>query len=249
MLFEEDYDCIYSAKGKAGKKQISVPLRHYACFSSIYSLIKKHQYSDITYRIYLYKDNIKRHNFNLCTRLETKKILRCLQKVVPFDYKFTSGKYTTGNFSRDLVQFNVLVINIKGAYTQHLWVTTMLRCFFEYPYNVAAKETCELQRKKQLVNDSWLNLYYTIAALLGSYSGHGVVTFTRQPLPKTYADWKKQIANMPQDKPVYLQICKRQPSHKIKKFYIEDQETLDLGVETRAEKYLAAYKEKLSWKK
>lgn len=249
MLFEEVYDCIYSAKGKTGKEQISVPLGHYVCFSSIYSKIQKTCYSEITYKIYLYKDNLSYRNFNLCSRLETKKVLRCLQKVVPFDYKFTSSKYTEGRFSRELTEFHVLVITIKGTYTQHLWVTTMLRCFFEYPYNVAAKEACELQRKEQLVNDSWLNLYYTIVALLGSGIGHGVVTFERQPLPKTYADWKKQIANMPQDKPVYLQICKHEPSYGIKNFYIEGQATLDQGVETRAEKYLAAYKDKLSWKK
>ncbi len=249
MLFEEDYDCIYSAKGTAGKEHVSVPLRHYPCFSSIYSQIKKHSYSDITYKIYLYKNNLKQRNFNLCTRLETKKILRCLQKVVPFDYKFTSGKCTASCYERDLTDFNVLVINIKGTYTQHLWTTTMLRCFFEYPYNVAAKESCALQQKKQLVNDSWLNLYYTVVALLGSGAGHGVVTFEKQPLPKTYADWKRKIANLSRGKTVYSQICKHQPSYGIKRFYIEDQATLDQGIETRAEKYLAAYKDKLSWKK
>lgn len=265
MVYYEQFDCIYTAKGKGGDSEdsmdneFSVPLHHYACFSDVYRHLRKYDYCEVTYDIYLYKENIKGKQFNLCSSLETRKILRCLQKTVDFTYKFKEAQYTKSDYSKTLIDFNVLTVTIKGNYAQHLWITSMLRCFFEWPFNVAAKEACELQSRVKIVDDfdcskeNWINLYLTIAAQLGSYSLHGVVNYIGlHPKAKTYQEWKYKLANITDTNEIYKCLARnggRFDQRKSVRVDITSQEEYDQGVTSRASKYVAAYKDKLSWKK
>ena len=263
MIFGAKYDCIYEAKGKTGDSLESLvnpfitPLDHYACFSDTYWKLRRDEYAEVTYRIYLFKEDYPDKNFNICTHLETKKILRCLQKTVPFTYKFEEAKYKKSSFDNNLVDFNVLVVHIRGNYAQHLWITSMLRCFFEWPYNIAAKEACALQSKIKniegidLEKENWINLYLTIAAQLGSTGLHGVVDLGKHPKAKTYQEWKQTLASIKGSPKIIEQLKKRgkEFSKGIKEIRIYNQDIYNEGVESRASKYIAAYKDKLSWKK
>lgn len=261
MIFEELYDTCYSAKGFTTNSEgdvipVQIPLGHYACFGRVLRSIGTTYRAKITYRLYLAKENIDRHNYNLCTKEETKKILRCLQKVVNFSYKFSTDSYYTSEFNKAIQDYIVLIISVEGSKCQHIWLTTMLRCFYEYPYNVAAKETCELQSKLKVVDgidfqkENWINLYLTIVSQLGSTEGHGIVYFgERNPKLRTYHDWKQKLEAMNPKEWVYKQLRDRSFSDKIKSFRITSQASYDEGIKKRAACYVAAYKDKLSWKK
>lgn len=262
MIFRAKYDCIYEAHGKGGNSldnlvnPLNTSLAHYACFGRIYSQLRNYTYSDVTYRIYLFKEDLPEKNFNLCTKLETKKILRCLQKTVPFTYKFESGTFTMSEYNAAQTNFNILVVNIKGTFAQHLWVTTMLRCFFEWPYNVAAKEACSLQSEVKVVdgfnlsNENWVNLYLTIVAQLGGDGLHGIVEFGKHPKAKTYQEWQQKLAGIKGNCSLVsqLKVGGGRFARNVEHVNIRDQETLDAGTKSRASKYVAAYKDKLSWK-
>lgn len=265
MTFEAVYDCIYSAEGesiptKKGEKvsKFSTSLTHAACFGGIYGRVKEFSKSRVTYHIYLYKDDLPGKNYNLCTKVETKKILRCLQKTVPFTYHFTLGEFKKTNYSKEVVPFYVLNVTIEGNPCQHIWVTSMLRCFFEWPYNVAAKEACELQSNIKEADGidfskiNWINLYLTIASLLGSTSLHGVVAYHRTPKLRNYNDWKQLFAKAKTNY-VYDIVGKNNQafSQDIRTHSIRSRATYDSEKdrETRVKKYVAAYKDKKSWKK
>lgn len=260
MRFDTNYDCIYEADGTAirnGQKNIvHVALGHYACYAHAYRQIRFSDFADVTYRVYLFKDNMENCNYNLCDKLETKKILRCLQKIVPFNYCWKKGIYFKGPYNKEKVKFNILEVHISGKYQQHVWITSMLRCFYEWPYNIAAKEACELQCKLKVIdgfdfsNENWVNLYLCVVSLLGSTECHGVVDFNNQPLCKTYQEWQQKIANL-KEISVFNQITqtKYHYNSKIKPFRIRSQEEFDKGIQDRVSKYVAAYKDKLSWKK
>lgn len=261
MLYSAVYDCIYSAEGKGGDsvedltKDIRVGLGHYACYSSIYGQIRHVEYAKVTYRIYLYAENIPQKNYNLCTKIETKKILRCLQKTVPFSYKFEKAQYTLSTYSKKLTDFNVLVITVEGNYAQHLWITSMLRCFFEWPYNIAAKEACELQSKLKEVEGidvskvNWVNLYLTIVSILGSTDLHGVASSDQQPKALSYKDWNYWLKTIQGSPRLINVIGKKAFSDNVEYINIYNSQEYKKGVKSRAAKYVAAYKEKISWKK
>lgn len=262
MVFSETYDCIYRASGLVGRdpehatNPVNVKLGHYACYSAIYKKIKEYEYADVTYQIYLYAENLKNHQFNLCTKLETRKILRCLQKTVPFTYNFRKDNYTTGAYTEETTNFNVLIVTIKGTFAQHLWITSMLRCFFEWPYNIAAKEACQLQSQLKEVDginlgrENWINLYLTIVAQLGSYGLHGVVDMHKHPKAKTYHEWKQKISSLKSNERIIDQLRKGggRFQDSIEDIRVKSQKSLDEGIASRASKYVAAYKDKLSWK-
>lgn len=260
MTYSCVYDCIYSASGKIKDRynkvhDVDIPLGHYACFSDIYRNLRKGVYGDIDYKIYLYANDLEGKNFNLCNKLETKKILRCLKRVVPFSYFFSKGIYTLGQYTDEKTDFIILNINIKGNYAQHLWVTTMLRCFFEYPYNVAAKESCILQSEIKEVdgfnfeNENWINLYLTIVDILGSDSLHGIVHHGREhPLAKTYQEWNKLVSSIKHIDNIYRQLSKGS-SHIIEQRVNVNSRTIKSEKLNRASLYTSAYKDKLSWKK
>lgn len=260
MVYSCVYDCIYSASGKVRNEDnevtdVNIPLGHYACFAAVYSELRRGVYGDIDYKIYLYANDLKGKNFNLCNKLETKKILRCLKRVVPFSYFFSKGIYTIGQYNREKTDFIILNINIKGNFAQHLWVTTMLRCFFEYPYNVAAKESCVLQSEIKEVdgfnfeNENWINLYLTIADILGSTACHGIVNHgSAHPLAKTYQEWNKLMSNIKDTDDIYKQLNKNS-SHKIEQKICVRENTVKSEKLNRASLYTSAYKDKLSWKK
>lgn len=260
MVYSCVYDCIYSASGKIRNEDnevndINISLGHYVCFANIYNELRKGVYGDIDYKIYLYANDLEGKNFNLCNKLETKKILRCLKRVVPFSYFFSKGTYTTGEYSKEKTDFIILNINIKGNFAQHLWVTTMLRCFFEYPYNVAAKESCVLQSEIKEVdgfnfeNENWINLYLTIADILGSTAIHGIVNHgCAHPLAKTYQEWNKLMSSIKDTDDIYKQLNKNS-SHKIKQRIRVIKDTVKSEKLNRASLYTSAYKDKLSWKK
>ena len=262
MVFGEQFDCVYEAEGFCGSsldslnKPVKVYLDHYACFGDIYSRIRSNGcYADLTYKVYLIKDNIPDKNFNLCTHLETKKILRCLQKTVPFTYNFSKAKYTVSSYNRNMVDYTVLTVNIKGNYSQHLWITSMLRCFFEWPFNIAAKEACVLQSDiKEVDNidfeqENWINLYLTIAAQLGSYGLHGIVDSGKHPKPRTYHEWRQKLASLKGCPRLIDSLRDGGFMNRAPMVRINSQEELDEGTKSRASKYVAAYKDKLSWKK
>lgn len=260
MVYSCVYDCIYSASGKIRNEDnevtdVNIPLGHYACFASIYNELRKGVYGDIDYKIYLYANDLEGKNFNLCNKLETKKILRCLKRVVPFSYFFSKGIYTTGEYSKEKTDFIILNINIKGNFAQHLWVTTMLRCFFEYPYNVAAKESCVLQSEIKEVdgfnfeNENWINLYLTIVDILGSTYLHGIVDNDyAHPLARTYQEWNKLMSSIKCTDDIYRQLNKNS-SHKIEQRISVSKDTVKSEKLNRASLYTSAYKDKLSWKK
>lgn len=260
MIYSCVYDCIYSASGKIRNEDnevndVNISLGHYACFADIYNELRKGVYGDIDYKIYLYANDLEGKNFNLCNKLETKKILRCLKRVVPFSYFFSKGIYTTGEYSKEKTDFIILNINIKGNFAQHLWVTTMLRCFFEYPYNVAAKESCVLQSEIKEVdgfnfeNENWINLYLTIVDILGSTYLHGIVNNGYvHPLAKTYQEWNKLMSSIKDTDDIYRQLNKNS-SHKIKQRIRVSKDTVKSEKLNRASLYTSAYKDKLSWKK
>lgn len=262
MIYGAQYDCIYSAQGTGtnedGEKiELSVPLGHYACFGDIYRGLRRVETSEVTYKVLLYKDNLDDKNYNLCTKAETKKILRCLQKVVPFTYKFSEMKYRKSGYNDTLVDFIVLTVHIEGNYTQHVWATSMLRCFFEWPYNVAAKESCELQSGIKQVDgfdcskENWINLYFTIVAILGSTDLHGIVSLDKHPKAKSYHEWREHLASIHGHNRVIETIAKKGSTFKkgTPRIRIYSDEDYNQGVESRASKYVAAYKDKLSWKK
>lgn len=260
MIYSCVYDCIYSASGKIRNEDnevnnVNISLGHYACFAAIYNELRKGVYGDIDYKIYLYANDLEGKNFNLCNKLETKKILRCLKRVVPFSYFFNKGIYTIGPYSEEKTDFIILNINIKGNFAQHLWVTTMLRCFFEYPYNVAAKESCVLQSEIKEVdgfnfeNENWINLYLTIADILGSTYLHGIVNNGYvHPLAKTYQEWNKLMSSIKDTDDIYKQLNKNS-SHKIEQRIRVSKDTVKSEKLNRASLYTSAYKDKLSWKK
>jgi hypothetical protein len=254
MIFEEVFDCIYSAQGESGEESFEVPLDHYACFSKINNEIKKYSCASVDYQIYLYEENLENHQFNLCNKFETRKILKCLQKTVPFNYKFTKGTFTLGKYNNKTTHFNILNIHITGTFPQHLWITSMLRCFFEWPFNIAAKEACMLQSNLKKVDgldlskENWINLYLSMAAQLGSYRLHGVVNASKHPKCKSYHEWNQIIASLKKDIPVIDQINKQgKPLIEDSEIRIYDKKTFNEGVESRASKYVAAYKDKKSW--
>ena len=261
MLYTEKYDCIYSASGAGGRdpndltEEFKVPLNHYACYSDIYKHIRYLPYSEVTYNIYLYDKDLPDKNYNLCTKLETKKILRCLQHTVPFNYKFSKAVYKISQSSKNKTNFKVLTIFIKGNYAQHLWITSMLRCFYEWPYNIAAKEACLLQSEVKNVDGfnvektNWINLYLTIASLLGSSSLHGVSSMQRQPKALTYKDWEYQLKNIKGSPILIDKIGKKSFKRDIQGIRILSEKEYKKGINSRASKYIAAYKDKLSWKK
>lgn len=262
MVFREKFDCVYEAEGFCGadlnnlNENVKINLNHYACFSDIYCKIRRNGgFADLTYRVYLIKNNIPDKNFNLCTHLETKKILRCLQKTVPFSYKFSQAQYTESAYSKNIVDYDVLTVNIKGNYSQHLWITSMLRCFFEWPFNIAAKEACVLQsdiKKADGIDfdkENWINLYLTIAAQLGSYGLHGIVDANRHPKPRTYHEWKQKLESIKGCPRLIDSLRDGGFMDHSPRIQIDSQEKLDEGTESRAAKYVAAYKDKLSWKK
>lgn len=262
MVFREKFDCVYEAEGFCGadlnnlNENVKIDLNHYACFSDIYFKIRRNGgFADLTYRVYLIKNNIPDKNFNLCTHLETKKILRCLQKTVPFSYKFSQAQYTESAYSKNIVDYDVLTVNIKGNYSQHLWITSMLRCFFEWPFNIAAKEACVLQsdiKKADGIDfdkENWINLYLTIAAQLGSYGLHGIVDANRHPKPRTYHEWKQKLESIKGCPRLIDSLRDGGFMDHSPRIQIDSQEKLDEGTKSRAAKYVAAYKDKLSWKK
>lgn len=258
MVYDTSYDCCYEATGivKDSKttKQVHTPLGHYSCYASIYRAIKPYKFADVTYRIYIPKENRAGLPYNLCDKVETKKVLRCLQKTADFSYKFSKATYKQGQFNNVSIDYTVLIVRVIGTPTQHIWVTSMLRALYEWPYNIAAKEACALQTKLKQVDGvdltkvNWINLYLTIAAQLGSSDLHGVVSFKYQPTAKTYHEWKQKIAALDVNETIHNQITKfvRNPG---KTTQIYDEETYNEGVESRASKYVAAYKDKLTWKK
>lgn len=262
MVFGEHYDCIYEASGKGGETldnlncDLLVNLSHHACFARIYEQIRSHKFAEVTYKIYLFKEDLPDKNFNLCDKNETKKILRCLQKTVPFSYKFEQGQFTKSTYCKDVIDYNVLNVTIRGNYAQHLWVTSLLRCFFEWPYNIAAKEACILQSEIKevdgldLARENWINLYLTIAAQLGSYGLHGVVDLGTHPKAKTYHEWKQKLASMHGNGRIIDRLREGGGnfSRHVEKINIYNQQILDQGTKSRASKYVAAYKDKLSWK-
>lgn len=267
MIYSGLYDCIYSAVGKAGNSREELPerdnigdsLSRCACFGRTLSQLRNFEYAEITYKVYLYKDDLPNKNFNLCTKKETRKILKCFQKVVDFTYHFEEGTYRASTYGNaQELPFNILVVNLRGKTAQHVWLTTMLRVFFEYPYNVAAKEACTLQSQIKSVNEvsfakeSWLNIYMTIVALLGSGQGHGLVGWHQLPQPKlkSYHDWKHTIENIHRQGRICNQLERtgRNFSANIRDVRITNQREYDQGTQSRAAMYAAAYKDKLSWK-
>ena len=76
MVYSCVYDCIYSASGKIRNEDnevtdVNIPLGHYACFAAVYSALRNNGvYGDIDYKIYLYANDLKGKNFNLCNKLE-----------------------------------------------------------------------------------------------------------------------------------------------------------------------------------
>lgn len=260
MLYNRTYDCIYAAKGKGGNsledltEEFEVSLGHYACYGRIYNIIRCYEYSEVTYNIYLYVEDFPDKNYNLCTKSETKKILRCLQRTVPFTYKFSRDQFKKSQYANEKTDFNVLTVTIKGNYCQHLWVTSMLRCFFEWPYNVAAKEACLLQSEVKEIDGlnlekaNWINLYLTVAALLGSTDLHGVSSISQQPKALTYKDWETWLKSIDGNPQLIQVIGKKHFQKEIQRIDIDSEKEYKEGVHSRASKYVAAYKDKLSWK-
>jgi hypothetical protein len=256
MLFTDSYDCIYRAYGKTGNDldhldtRVRVSLGHYACYSEAYSKIIS--YADITYEIFLFKEDMENKGYNLCDKLETKKILRNLQKTVPFTYKFTSGKCTLSKYTSMLADCNVLVVNIKGNYAQHVWVTSMLRCFYEWPYNIAAKEACYLSKQNiddiDFSKECWINIYLSVAAILGGTGLHGFVGPYGYPKLRTYQEWNVKLKSIPTRNKIYHALLERE-CKKIKTEKVYNQTQYDTERDKRVSKYVAAYKDKLSWKK
>lgn len=257
MVYDNTYDCCYEATGivKNSKtvQQVYTPLGHYSCYANIYRAIKPYKFADVTYRIYIPKENKAGLPYNLCDKIETKKVLRCLQKTADFSYKFSKATYKQGPFSDIYIDYTVLIVRVIGRPVQHIWVTSMLRALYEFPYNIAAKEACALQTKLKQVDGldltkvNWINLYLTIAAQLGSSELHGVVSIKKQPTAKTYHEWKQKIAALNTNETIYEQITKyRKYPGKITQIW--DEEIYNEGVESRASKYVAAYKDKLTWK-
>lgn len=263
MVYTDSYDCCYEAVGVAGNslKRLDAPVQtvlgHYACYASIYRQIKEYKYADVTYRIYIPAEDIQDLPYNLCTKTETKKILRCLQKTVDFSYKFSKAVYKQGKYATQNINYTVLIVRIIGKAPQHIWLTSMLRALYEWPFNIAAKEACELQSELKVVDGvdlskvNWINLYLTISAQLGCEGLHGMASWEKQPNAKTYHEWKQKIASLRKGDTVINQISqiRKIPRQTAQKFYIFSEEIYNEGVESRASKYVAAYKDKLTWKK
>lgn len=257
------YDCIYQACGKAGNDSetleydLQTNLSHHACFAGILNQIKRHKYADVNYKVYLFQKSIQGKGYNLLTKQETRKVLRCLKKTVPFNYNFSKSSYTLSQNSQKQVPFTVLNINLKGIPAQHVWLTTMLRCFFEFPYNVAAKETCRLQSDIKVLDgvdlskQSWINLYFSVVSQLGSNAGHGLVSGNVQPVNRSYSQWENELKNLKKFYSVCNSISERgcRFSSKVDKVTINNAKEMKQEFPNRALKYVAAYKEKLSWKK
>lgn len=136
-------------------------------------------------------------------------------------------------------------------------VNFYVEMLFEWPFNIAAKEACVLQSQIKEVDgfdfskENWINLYFTIAALLGSYGLHGVVSLKEHPKAKSYHDWKEHLASIKGHERVIEAIAKKGKTFgpNIKKIAIYTEIEYNKGTQSRASKYVAAYKDKLSWKK
>lgn len=262
MLFRSRFDCIYEAKGKGGEDlehlndTFEVPLGYYGCFGNLLTKLRAYNYAQVNYRIYLYHDDFEDKNYNLCTKAETKKILRCLQKTVPFSYKFSKGVFRKNAYTTELADFDILELTLTGHFIQHLWISSLTRCFFEYPFNVAAKEACQLQSEVKEVdgldvsNENWINLFLSISAQLGSTSLHGVVDRGRHPKARTYHEWKQKLESLYGHHSLIDNIRDHSFSRGAFSYVtIASKEEYEAGVASRASKYIAAYKDKLSWTK
>lgn len=256
MLYTSEYDCIYSAKGKnSSGGNILVNLGHYACFSDVLFQVRDYGKSTVDYKIYIFAKDLNDCNYNVCTSKETKKILKIFKKVVPFTYKFTKDSYKIGKYSKTLTQYYVLNIHLEGNYAQHLWLTTMTRVFTEYPYNIAAKEACLIQHYNSenfnFSKTNWLDLYNIIAQSLGGDNLHGFYDFKKQPKLRTYRELKNFLKDSDALTNLYDHLCNGPQYKNVHKYEcnVRSEKELVDGVKNRIKKYVAAYKEKQSWKK
>ena len=71
----------------------------------------------------------------------------------------------------------------------------------------------------------------------------------RQPKALTYKDWKYQLKNIKGSPILIDKIGKKSFKRDIQGIRILSEKEYKKGINSRASKYIAAYKDKLSWKK
>lgn len=165
--------CIYKCSG-----DFKQPLKNSVCFSDVFGRLGDNNTMDYEIYVALF-DNGSASNF--CTPDEVKYVLNKLKTIFPFSFKldFTPHKYRDKNYG-------VIKLHINGPKIIHKIILTYTRCFFEYPCNIAAKETLNvypeiIRRLKIGKSISWFNVYLTIESCCIERGGGHTFTCPYQP--------------------------------------------------------------------
>jgi len=128
---------IYKTEGYANYE-----LGTYPCFARTLNRWQNHRVDNVRqvhYEIYLMKglDSIKANKKNNACLLNKKEIedwLKIAKTYHPFKYKLESSSYNMDG-GKEYEAWK-LHIDMVGNYTQHKWILTSLRGFYEYPFNM-----------------------------------------------------------------------------------------------------------------
>lgn len=155
---------IYRTEGYA-----NYSLGSYPCFAKTLNRWGNHDANNVQrvhYEIYLMKglDSIKANNRNNACFLNKKEIegwLQIAKTYHPFKYKLENSEYKLEGKKYEAWRLH---IDMEGNYTQHKWILTSLRGFYEYPFNMWFIDAHRLRATdpQKFRGESILNLMETI---------------------------------------------------------------------------------------
>lgn len=170
------FRCMYTCSGYCTRSE----LKEDACFSYVTGSIPPHTNKTIDYKIWVALFD-KGSCSNFCTPEEIKYVLNKLREIVPFKFKldFTPHMYQNK-------PYGIIELHVTGVRLAHKIILTYTRCFFEYPYNVVARETLnvypEVIKRMRVGNSiSWLNVFLTIESCFTSRGGGHTWTCPYKP--------------------------------------------------------------------
>ena len=155
---------IYRTEGYA-----NYALGSYPCFAKTLNRWGNHDANNVQrvhYEIYLMKglDSIKANKKNNACLLNKKEIegwLQIAKTYHPFKYKLENSEYKLEGKKYEAWRLH---IDMEGNYTQHKWILTSLRGFYEYPFNMWFIDAHRLRATdpQKFRGESILNLMETI---------------------------------------------------------------------------------------
>ena len=165
------YGNLYTVYSSTGSRAQSLDMR--ACFGSV--LKNTYGTMDNTYSIYTYVEEVPTAN-NLCifTPEEIRNYLAYIADVVPFSFEVSeiqSGEDGTKWFKKPYIK---IFAHINGPHINHVFILTMIRYLYEYPYKCVLEDVFKLKQIPEFAKISIFNLYNVVAFSINinSYGCH-----------------------------------------------------------------------------